>query len=254
MLIKTFIDDSADERQEKVVIAGAFMGRFGQWTELKTQWRRRLRREGIEYFRSTEYNSLRGQFEKYRDRVKYPKPLGSKAASLLRDELEAIVTKIKLSGVAVCIDIPLYNSFKQKSSAAEQIFSDPFEIALQILFNQLSNAVKSELGEGHRFTFVVDESPSAERIEKVYLEFKRINPAVAVNMDGLTHLDDKAMPPLQVADMMASIAKEVYSGWPGGSAQIIPKRLEGCIRSIWVPDIKFFQEMLTHETARRGLA
>jgi hypothetical protein len=45
MLIKTFIDDSADERQEKVVIAGAFMGRFGQWTELKTQWRRRLRRE-----------------------------------------------------------------------------------------------------------------------------------------------------------------------------------------------------------------
>lgn len=253
MLIKTFVDDSADEKQEKVVIAGAFSGRFGQWSELKRQWRKRLRREGIQYFRSAEYNSLTGQFFKYRDPGKYPKPEGSKAAKRLRDDLEAIVERNKLGGVAVCIQMPLFNSFRNRSREAAWIFADPFEIALQILFKQLSQAVKSDIGDNHRFAFVVDESQSAQRIEKVYLEFKRVNPGLAVNMEGLTHLDDKTTPPLQVADMMASIAKETYLDWPAGASQSIPKRLQNNIRSIWLPDNAYFEEVLAHELKRRGL-
>jgi hypothetical protein len=253
VLLKTFIDDSADERQEKVVIAGAFIGRMGQWSEIKTKWRRRLRREGIEYFRSTEYNSLSGQFFKFRDPVKYPKPAGSKAAKQLRNDLEEIVRKSKTVGVAVCIPMPLFNSFRERNSTTAQIFTEPFQLALQLLFKELSNAVKAEIGDGHCLTFVVDDSSSAQRIEKVYLEFKRINPELALNMEGLTHLNDKTCPPLQVADMMASIAKEVYSEWPGGPLQVVPKRLEESIRRIWIPDSDYFDAILTVEKHRRGL-
>jgi len=159
----------------------------------------------------------------------------------------------KLGGVAVCIEMPLFRSFRQRSSASAQIFEDPFELALQLLFKELSDTVKADMGNGFRMTFVVDESQSAQRIEKVYLEFKRINPGLALNMEGLTHLDDKTVPPLQVADMMASVAKEVYLEWPGGSVQTIPKRLEGCVRAIWVPDSDVFEAILAHEKTRRGL-
>ncbi len=47
MLLKTYIDDSADEKQELVVVAGAFTGKFKQWSVLNKCWRRRLKLEGI---------------------------------------------------------------------------------------------------------------------------------------------------------------------------------------------------------------
>lgn len=96
MLYRTFIDDSSDEKREIVMIAGALMGTHKQWSELRRRWMVCLRHYGIRYFRSTEYNSLRGEFEIFRDRVKYPKPKGSDTARALRDELEAIVKQFRV--------------------------------------------------------------------------------------------------------------------------------------------------------------
>jgi hypothetical protein len=77
------------------------------------QWQRRLKHDGLAYFRSTEYYSLRGQFARYRDTVKYPKPAGSQAAKGLRDDLDAIITSSGVMGVAVAIPMKLYNHVRQ---------------------------------------------------------------------------------------------------------------------------------------------
>jgi len=44
MLLKVYIDDSAYQKKEKAVVAGAFVGNTKQWSGLKIQWQRRLRK------------------------------------------------------------------------------------------------------------------------------------------------------------------------------------------------------------------
>ncbi|HWF13326.1 MAG TPA: hypothetical protein VG272_06295, partial [Candidatus Acidoferrales bacterium] len=46
-----------------------FVGKFGDWVKLKNSWNKRLKRDGLTYFRATEYYSLRGEFAKYRDPI-----------------------------------------------------------------------------------------------------------------------------------------------------------------------------------------
>ncbi len=231
-------------------MAGAFMGSVKQWSDLKVKWRRRLKGDGLAYFRSTEYNSLTGQFHKYRDPVKYPKPTGSNAARQVRDDLDSIVKNSRVVGCAVFISLPLYRFFRTKELAASDIFSeDPFIFAIQLLFKIIAD----DTPKRHRLAFIVDESQSAQRIERTYLGFKELNPAVSINMNGLAHLDDKTTPPLQVADMMASVAKELFLTAPPGQLPVVPKRLKDSIWKVAAPNENYLNEVLKIEKERRGL-
>jgi len=252
MVLRTYIDDSADEKRQDVVVAGAFTGKFGQWSKLKLKWNRALTREGISYFRSTEYYSLHGQFVKYRDASKYPKPKGSEAAARFRDDLERIVRSSGIVGRAVCIPMKLWNKMLSSDPFAPQIFTEPFEIAVQILLAEISKDATKLIGAGHLLTFVADESNAAQRIERVYLEFKRINPNLK-NLQGFTHMDDKVTPPLQVADMMASVAKQTFMERLQSGAEVIPKRLGDKIMAIQYLKEDYLTELLEKEKRRRGL-
>ena len=137
MLLKVFIDESADEKQKKAVAVGAFIGTSKQWSSLKIKWFRRLALEGIQYFRSTEYYSLRGQFQKFRDPVKCPKPEGSKAAAKVRDDLETLIVSNELVGFALCIRMDDWNSVLASDPQAWQILTNPFEIATQLLISTM---------------------------------------------------------------------------------------------------------------------
>ena len=253
MLLKVYIDDSADQQQQEVVLAGAFIGRFGQWSRVKTKWRRALKRENIGYFKSSEYKVLDGEFRKYRDPVKYPKPHGSVAAKALRDELESIVCKGGIVGWGMCLSMPDWHRARNSDKHGPAILDRPFEIVVQKLLLDLSESVTQLMGDGHGLTFIADESSSSERMEKVYLDFKRVNKSLE-NIVGFTHLDDKKTPPLQVADMMAGVAKECYEDFLKSGGEIIPKRLKDVIMRIRVIDEAYLLAIIEHEKTRRGLS
>src|SRR5260370_41595384 len=94
---------------------------------------------------------------------------------------------------------------------------------------------------------------AAQRIERTYLEFKELNPTVSINMNALAHLDDKTTPPLQVADMMASIAKEVFLTTSPDQLPAVPKRLKDSIWKVVCPNEDYLTEVLKIEKQRRGL-
>src|ERR1700683_5356556 len=100
MLWRTFIDDSSDQKQELVMLAGALMGTQKDWNALNREWWRRLKQDGLSYSRSAEYNSLRGEFYIFRDPVKYPKPKGSEAARQLRADRCELLRKHQILGLA----------------------------------------------------------------------------------------------------------------------------------------------------------
>src|SRR5579863_1078624 len=210
MLLRVYVDDSSDEKQEKVVVAGAFVGTAKQWSGLKLQWQRRLKKDGLRYFRSTEYYSLRGEFARYRDPVKYPKPEGGDAATALRNDLDGIIKKSGVMGMAVAIPMKVYNHVRETEFGAKEIFSsDAFESALQSLINQCAKTSQEEF-RGIPLAFVCDDGPSSARIAKTYSEFKALNTHVSQYLGALVHQDDKHFPQLQAADLMAHLAKETY--------------------------------------------
>ena len=213
MLFRVFVDDSADEQQEKIMVAGAFIGSFAQWCDVNKKWKRRLKADGIKYFRSTEYYSLRDEFSKFRDPIKYPKPKGSEAAKALRDDLDKIIVDSAILGLAVAIPLAMYKSFRETELGASEFYpTDAFSPALQSLMVNCAEASKQELNSTP-LAFFCDEGPSAERITHEYLEFKRYNPEWAHLLPSLVHRDDKLMPQLQAADLMANLAKELVTKW-----------------------------------------
>jgi hypothetical protein len=212
MLIKVYIDDSADGKQEKVIAAGAFSGDYRQWMKLVSPWKRRLKRAGMKYFRATEYYSLRGEFEHFRDPVKYPIPKGSEAARALRDDLDHIIKTSKIIGIAHCIPLAVYKEVRENEPHGKDIFpEDPFEAALQSLIRDCAKEFKKHYGNKHRLAFVCDSGPNSARIAKVYSSFKQAHPDFGDIIGGLVHGDDKQYPQLQAADLMAHLAREMFT-------------------------------------------
>jgi hypothetical protein len=135
VLYRPFIDDCSDQKQEEIVAVGAVIASHRNWGPIRKKWNMRLRQAGLKYFRSTEYFSLRGQFDVFRDPKKYPKPKGSEAAKVLRDDLEAILRDSSaVVGIGFAIPLRLYRWFRDTVPGAKEKFGgDAYYSALQTL-------------------------------------------------------------------------------------------------------------------------
>jgi hypothetical protein len=247
VIVRVYVDDSSDQKQEVAISAGAFLGKFGDWCQLKNRWARRLKQEGLAYFRATEYYSLRGEFERFRDRGNYPKPRGSEAAKQLRDDLEQIIRQSKIVGVALVIPLELYWKIKHSCPAANQIFTDdPFEMAIQSLMDQ---CVKDSIEkmDSTPLSFFCDDGPNAKRVLATYKAYKALNPNADSIVQSLEHRDDKKFPQLQVADLMAHLGRETYM------TKQEPNGICDSIEWVKVWDEEYMLELLEHEKKRRNL-
>lgn len=211
MLYRAYIDDSSDQDKKIAVVAGAFIASVGEWSKLRPRWKNRLKRDGLKYFRSSDYSKLTGEFSKFRDLAKYPKPEGSNAARALRDDLEAIVGETIIDGISNIIPMDIYNEFRATVPRASEIFTaDAFEAALQTTMIECAFAVRDHFaGTNNQVAFICDGSSKAAKYTKLYTEFKKKNPKIAQVMRRIVHLDDKKLIPLQAADMMANATKEL---------------------------------------------
>ena len=259
MVLHTYIDDSWDGERERAVVAGCYLGEKRQWSQLAWDWKLRLKGE-IKYFRSTEYYSLRGEFEKFRDPVAYPKPKGSDAARQLRQRLFELIKFSGMAGMAVCVPLDLYEQIRGNERHADKILAkDAFIYAIQELFSLCAETVQSEFPTS-RVAFVCDDSDTYPAIAQAYREYKELNPRHARVMETIVPLDDKTHPQLQAADVMAHLARERYMEWltdPHSG----PKKLDLESR---LNDLRVFQirhasrdrlmGVLEVERKRRGLA
>ena len=263
MLLRTYIDDSADETQERALVAGAYVGFYHQWNKLQQRWKARLKKDGLKFFHATDYYSLRGEFFRFRDVSKYPKPSGSKAATAILEDLECIIHDVGVMGVAACIDMAAYRDVRQTQAYAKDIFpQDAFEFAIQTIVDMCAKLVRDAFSDPQRkVAFVCDDGPTSAKIAAIYGGFKNSNPHLADYMAGLTHQDDKLFPQLQAADLMAHLAKGRFIEWLDDPQKKIfsedqrtqqrLKRLS--VHRIGAWDRDFMMQVLSNEIAARKL-
>ncbi len=199
MLYECFLDDSKDGHQEFSYVCAGFYGTRTAWETFNTEWNRQLKREGIDYFKTSEFKSLTGQFKKYKS---IPKPHGREGANLVRQRLEEVLRVCPgIHGVGVVVPVMDYNAVLRHEHADSILGPNVYSRAFE---STMLKATHVACGRKDQIAFAHDEGPDFDTLRKLYRSFKERNPYTASMMKGFIPLDDKEHPPLQIADMLAN--------------------------------------------------
>ena len=63
MIYESYLDDGLDAQQARMAVSAGFCGTKEAWIQLSQRWTHRLKNDGLEYFKTSEYKMLRKQFE-----------------------------------------------------------------------------------------------------------------------------------------------------------------------------------------------
>jgi hypothetical protein len=213
MLYVCYLDDSKDQHEKRAVVSGGFIGNKNDWQELRLRWKRCLRKHGLDYFKTSEWRGLRDQFQNFRDRIKYPEPKGRGAADKIREELERIIDEVDIIGVANAIPVQTYMEVAALPETRGMFNCKPYRFAFEGLLYETVKIVREFPGVDNRVAFVHDSGDDFKVLYDYYELFKKWNVDVSPYMETFIPLDDKKQPPLQVADLMANIAKNYTEQW-----------------------------------------
>lgn len=209
--LESYLDESSDEKRENIFCVGAILANKEHRTVMQDAWIERLKiPDDISYFRATACRGIRGPFFTLRD--KYG-PRARSVADKIRADLEDILLSNHWIGFGIGVVISEYEELWSSNPIARQIYQrDPVEAAFSQMFFEVTRAVQ-ENAPDHQVSFIVDDSTYSGQIEEVFKALKINHPPFASSIATLTPLDDKINPPLQMADLIASIVKDVFIDW-----------------------------------------
>lgn len=218
MLFHCFLDDSKDQNQSKILVSAGFLGTKDDWHHLRVAWNKCLRKDGLKYFKTSEYKMLEGEFRRFKTSA-YPPPTGRQQASKIRDDLQGILKKNpRILGVGEAIPIEDYNKVCARPEAQGIFPGSPYQRALEgVLLEAVTLAHK--LSPDSEVAFVHDDGADFDWLRAVYEGFKIVNPKTAKSMKGFLPSSDKEHPPLQLADMMANFTLGAGLEWLNNGRQ-----------------------------------
>jgi hypothetical protein len=209
-----YLDDSKDKRQEIAYVCAGFYGTEEVWRLFDKAWRKQLRAEGIDYFKSSECNSLSGQFEKWKN---LHAPLGHQAAQLIKQRLKQVALRFRgLHGVGVALPVEEHEAVLKHENAS-QVFPEQhmyhrvFEVAL------LAATKEACVRPRDLMVFVHDDGPDFGQLLAIFKDFKGKNPNAGKLMTAFFPMDDKDTSALQLADMFANSVQGLTVGLLNGS-------------------------------------
>ncbi|HEY6248727.1 MAG TPA: DUF3800 domain-containing protein [Candidatus Angelobacter sp.] len=223
------MDESADHGSARVFSVGAFIApHLMFWFEAERLWQNRLDKDGIEYFRSADCQSVQGSFKKLRsepDKQALKRAEREKADSI-RNDLIDIIGKCGLMGVAFGVSLADYEAVKSRGSEEKKILGDvPYHFAYQLAMTHSALMLSADTDlKFECLAFVVDEHEKySAHSKQTYDDLKQKNPEVSAQMGSLTYLDDRRSPAVQMADLMAYEAMQKSLRWLDGIQEDRPE-------------------------------
>jgi hypothetical protein len=155
--------------------------------------------------------SLTGEFRRFQDRLKYPKPKGREAANAIRDDLQQILRAANASGFGLGINLKDYRFVRRSSRARKTLGANPYEQAYLTMLIRIAGTCEDEMPNRvgtETVAFLCDEHDRSAIIKRVYDKLKEKNPRCAPWMGSLSYMDNKKSPALQTGDLLASMCKQ----------------------------------------------
>jgi hypothetical protein len=218
---QSHIDESSDGKQQDVFCVGGLLANPHHLQAMQNAWMERLRvPDEIEYFRATECKGVHGAFFKLR------KKLGSDAqgvADKMRADLEDILLSHSWRGFGIAILMSDYREIWNSFPIARQFYrKDPTEAAYAGMFFEIARAVQKNAPE-YQTEYIIDDSAYSEMIGEAFKGLKTNHPEIALAMATVAPKDDKLTVPLQMADLVASLVKDIFLQWlASGKPEHVP--------------------------------
>jgi hypothetical protein len=212
-----YLDDSKDRCQEFTYVCAGFFGTEEVWKIFGKAWRRQLKAEGIVYFKSSECNSLTGQFEKWRN---LPRPHGHRAAQQIKQRLARIAIGFRgLHGVGVALPVGEHEAVLKHENASrvfpeQYMYHRSFELAI------LDATRVACVNPKDLMVFVHDDGQDFAQLLTIFNDFKMKNPKTGKHLSAFLKMDDKKTPALQLADMFANSVQGLTLGFLTGKEKI----------------------------------
>ncbi len=150
-----------------------------------------------------------GEFARFRDKTKYPRPQGRAAADKIRDDLQDILKRAHASGFALGVLLRDYRAIRKSSRARTLVGTDPYEQTYAMTMICIAGNLEDEMPSREVVAFLCDEHDKAVNVRNIYDELKRQNPICGQWMGSLSHMDNEKSPALQAADLLAAQCKDL---------------------------------------------
>jgi hypothetical protein len=214
--IRAGLDEISDRLQCEVFVVAGYLARQAEWTEIERFWMRRLEQEcdpkPMKYFSSQECRGLTGEFRRFRDPKKYPKPNGRIAADAVRDDLQGILRSSYAMGFGLGINLRDYRSVRKSSRARKALPSNPYEFAylmtMIVIAGECDDQMPSKVDK-ETVAFLCDEHNRSVNVRAVYDRLRDNNPKCSRWMGSLTHMDNEKSPAIQAGDLLAGRCKQL---------------------------------------------
>jgi hypothetical protein len=164
-------------------------------------------KDNLQYFKSSHCDTLNGQFHKFRAISD-----GRAKADKVRDDLDEIIRRLKLVTLGVILPIHVHQQMLNDPATFGPIPAVPYRLAFQQILAECAKAMRI-LGRNNIVTFAHDDGHDFPQLHEIYKNFKRKNPHLASVMADFVPLDDKLHPPLQAADVAASVTYRYAQSW-----------------------------------------
>jgi hypothetical protein len=252
MVYHSYLDDSKDQSQSKMVISAGFYGTQNDWAKLRAAWTGCLKRNQIEYFKTSEYKMLTGQFARFRTGA-FPPPQGREEAMKIRSELQQVFSSIPgIQGIGIAIPLDDHDRVCSRPEASEIFVGSPYRRAFESVMYETVQFIRRIPGR-NVVSFVHDDGPDIDELRAYYLDFKETNPKTAKLMRGFQAMDDKLHPPLQMADMVANFTLGIGLEWLSSGRPLSKlKEMEGSIKRLSVWTEQYMLAVLKQNLIRSG--
>ncbi len=213
MMGTAYLEESADATQSNAFVAAGFFCVDPQWKSLRRAWRRVLRPHGIPYYRTADWRSLEGSFKPLREKW------GNERARAIADKVRSRLIDVLNGGdllIGFGFGVNMHDFWEidrtPDAKACRQWMRechDYHAYGFRNVFGKIIHTVM-QLGDGDNYVFFeVDDSSRFPKVKRAYDRFKRKYPELGERMLSLVPMDDKKIPELQMADLLADVGREM---------------------------------------------
>src|SRR5215470_2174827 len=204
MVLGLYADDSHDRKMETIISAGALIGWPYLIFDAECRWQKRIDRDGITYFRSFDCENLSGEFDPHKHG--WSLNVGSTIARAVRNDFVSIITsKTGIAGIGTGFLLDDFRDVVSSNSTARDYWgTDPTIAVYKLLITTVLQLLDIDWPEsrGLPIAFTFDDHANWKEAEEAYRQLK-VNDPLGDRMGYVAHADDKAHPPLQMADLIA---------------------------------------------------
>jgi hypothetical protein len=257
ILYRSYLDESSDGKAEEIFMAAGFFGIPAVWTDLRRKWKLQLATSAkahglskLDYFSSKGCRNLQEEFFPLRDHGSLLEM--KKVALRIRDELQQVVLApgSDIEGIGIGVNMKDFREYNSRAEVRANPNWNPNheDAAFQLIFGRIAEIVRNvEISSRCplQVGFVCDDGPNGNKIEASYDRLKAKHTGLAHHMRGISHLDDKKQPPLQMADLMADVGREMATQWLYDKEVVC--RLRGRVLEIKMYDRDVMDKVLNGE-------